>query len=153
MPGRIINLASDFLGAGKKIGSNVIDGIQNGLDAAGGLLSDLGGKIKSAINNALNLPITLGKGPLKFTIPAFARGGVTPGGPVTVGERGPEIIAPPKGSRVLTASETRKAAESKAASFPRKLVLRIGAKDFVAYVAEIADDRIDAADSLAGQGF
>lgn len=30
----------------------------------------------------------------------FADGGITPGGPVIVGERGPEIVSPPAGSRV-----------------------------------------------------
>lgn len=30
----------------------------------------------------------------------FAHGGITPGGPVLVGERGPEIVSPPAGSRV-----------------------------------------------------
>jgi hypothetical protein len=34
----------------------------------------------------------------------------------------------------------------------RKVILRIGSRDFEAYVEEIADGRIDAADSLAFQG-
>jgi len=33
-------------------------------------------------------------------LPGFANGGITPGGPVVVGERGPEIVSLPKGSRV-----------------------------------------------------
>ena len=31
-------------------------------------------------------------------LPGFANGGITPGGPVVVGERGPEIVSLPKGS-------------------------------------------------------
>lgn len=35
-------------------------------------------------------------------IPAFANGGVTPGGMALVGERGPELVTMPKGSRVAS---------------------------------------------------
>ena len=37
----------------------------------------------------------------KLGIPGFQDGGTTPGGPVVVGEQGPEIVAPPAGSGVL----------------------------------------------------
>jgi phage-related protein len=152
MPGKILNLASDFLNAGKELGGKVIDGIQNGLSAVGGFVSDIGSAIKNAINSALGLPITIkGPGPLPdFTIPAFYKGTRSaPGGAALVGERGPEIVNLPRGSRVHTNAESRKMA---AASFPRKMILRIGSRDFVAYVESIADDRIDAADSLNFQG-
>lgn len=38
-------------------------------------------------------------------LPGFAKGGITPGGPVMVGEEGPEIIVPPAGSRVIPNGE------------------------------------------------
>ena len=40
-------------------------------------------------------------------LPGFATGGLTGGGPVIVGEMGPEIVDLPRGSRVNTASETK----------------------------------------------
>lgn len=38
---------------------------------------------------------------ISLDLPGFADGGITPGGPVLVGERGEEILIPPRGSRVL----------------------------------------------------
>jgi phage-related protein len=38
------------------------------------------------------------------------------------------------------------------AGHPRKIILRIGKREFEAYVEEIADDRIDSSDALAWQG-
>jgi hypothetical protein len=35
---------------------------------------------------------------------------------------------------------------------PKSVILRVGARDFVAYVEEVADGRINAADNLAWQG-
>jgi hypothetical protein len=35
---------------------------------------------------------------------------------------------------------------------PKKIMLRIGSRDFEAYVSELTDGRIEAADSLAWQG-
>lgn len=150
IPSGISALASNFLDAGRSLGSKVIDGIQAGLSAVGGLLASIGGKLRSAINSALGLPITLGKGPLKFTIDAFAKGtNFAPGGIALVGERGPELVNLPRGSQVKTASETRKTA---AQTPPKRMILRIGDRDFVGYIEELADGRIDAADSLAWQG-
>lgn len=37
----------------------------------------------------------------QFRMPGFASGGITPGGPIMVGERGPEVLVPPAGSRIL----------------------------------------------------
>jgi hypothetical protein len=56
----------------------------------------------------------------------------------------------PRGSRVHTHTETQKIVGGSA--LPRKVILRVGGRDFVAFVEEIADGRIDAADSLAWQG-
>lgn len=44
------------------------------------------------------------------------------------------------------------AVEHRSRTFPSKVILRVGARDFVGYIEEIADDRIDAADTLAWQG-
>jgi phage-related protein len=156
LPGRIANLAASFINAGKDLGSSVINGIGDGLRAAGGFVSDLAGSVKDAINGALNLPFTIkGPGPLPdFTIPAFAKGTIAaPGGIARVGERGPENVFLPRGSKVDTAARTR--AGDRNPDRPgvrRKVILRIGSRDFEAYVEEIADGRIDAADSLAFQG-
>jgi phage-related protein len=152
IPDKIAGLAGQFLSAGTDLGSKVISGIGDGLRSAAGFVSDIGSAVKGAINSALNLPFTIrGPGPLPdFTIPAFARGGVAPGGPALVGERGPELVNLPRGSRVHSAADTRRL--SAQVTMPRRMVLRIGARDFVAYVEEVADGRIEAADSLSWQG-
>lgn len=81
-------------------------------------------------------------------IPRFANGTrFAPGGLALVGERGPELVRLPRGSKVNTATQTQTAL-----GLPKRVVLRVGARDFVAYVEELADGRIDAADSLAWQG-
>lgn len=103
LPGRIGGLVGKFLSAGKNLGSSVIKGIGSGLRSAGGFVSDLAGSIKHAINGALHLPFTIhGPGPLPdFTIPAFANGTLNaPGGLSLVGERGPELVRVPGGSRI-----------------------------------------------------
>jgi phage-related minor tail protein len=45
-------------------------------------------------------------------IPAFATGGVSAGGLAVVGERGPELVSLPRGSRVHSNAESRKMAGS-----------------------------------------
>ncbi len=37
----------------------------------------------------------------------FAAGGITPGGPIIVGEKGPEIVSPPKGSTVHSNADSK----------------------------------------------
>ena len=155
VPRRVLALAGSFLNAGRTVGGKVIGGIMDGLRAAGGYVSNLAGSIKSAINGALNLPFTIrGPGPLPdFTIPAFARGtNNAPGGLALVGERGPELVNLPKGSQVKTAAQTRAMArDPERSELPRKVVLSIGGREFIAFVQEIADGRITANDSLARQ--
>jgi phage-related protein len=154
VPGKILAVASNFLDAGRSLGSKVIEGLQSGLSAVGGFITDIGASVKSAINGALGLPVTInGPGPLPdFTIPAFARGGVAPGGMALVGERGPELVNLPRGSRVYSNSQSRAMASGVAGGLPKKVVLRVGGRDFLAYVEEIADGRIEAADALSWQG-
>lgn len=43
---------------------------------------------------------------LMSSIPKFATGGITEGGPIQVGEFGKEVLVPPKGSRIIPAQET-----------------------------------------------
>lgn len=156
LPSRILSVAASFLNAGKELGSKVINGIFDGLRNMAGGIASIGTTVKNAINSALNLPVSIkGPGPLPdFTIPAFARGtNFAPGGVALVGEEGPELVTLPRGSKVATAAQTRARSGSLSGSgLPSKVTLRIGARDFVAYVEEIADDRIDAADSLVYQG-
>jgi hypothetical protein len=111
VPGKISNLASNFLQAGKNIGGKVIDGIRNGLSAAGGIISDVVAAVKSGINDALGLPktFTIGAGKFKVsaTIPAFQGGGMMPApGLAMVGERGRELVALPGGAQVLNNRQT-----------------------------------------------
>lgn len=119
IPKKIMNLAGIFLTAGKDLGKSIISGLWEGLKNVGGFLGDLGSSIKDAINNALGLPIHIhGPGPLPdFDIPAFARGtSYAPGGLALVGERGPEMVTLPRGSRVDTAERTRRMLDTPAVS-------------------------------------
>ncbi|MFO8022492.1 MAG: hypothetical protein R6U65_08495 [Perlabentimonas sp.] len=68
--------------------------------AAALLLSALLGG--TGIGSSMGLGKTLGGGGFKqaFGIMGFADGGITPGGPIMVGEKGPEILSPPPGARI-----------------------------------------------------
>jgi hypothetical protein len=152
----LIALGGKLLSAGKTLGSKIIDGIRAGLSAAGQAVVGLANAVKNAINDTLHLPLNIGPfkiGPKSFgpwtAIPRFERGGVTPGGTVMVGEGGAELVTLPRGSRVHSNSESKRMMGS---ALPKTVVLRIGSRDFLAYVEEIADNRIDAADNLAWQG-
>jgi TP901 family phage tail tape measure protein len=61
-----------------------------------GKLGDLLGWLGRVKDSAAGITLPGG-----IRLPGFAEGGITPGGPVIVGERGPEILIPPAGSRVL----------------------------------------------------
>jgi hypothetical protein len=68
------------------------------------LFSGVGGMIRSAIGN-IDIPGPLGK--IKDVIPGFATGTRSaPGGLAVVGERGPELVNLPRGSRVYNATQT-----------------------------------------------
>lgn len=62
--------------------------------------------IFATIREGLQLAIPLSGG--QAGLPAFASGGVTPGGPVLVGERGPELAMLPAGTRISPSDETRR---------------------------------------------
>lgn len=79
-------------------GVDMIQGFINGIKSlAGNVAAALGGVIHGAVN------LIPGGSALAHLagIPGFALGGVTPGGPVLVGEDGPEVLFPAAGSRVV----------------------------------------------------
>lgn len=124
IPGKIAGLAGSFLSAGKNLGSKIISGIGDGLRAAGGFVTNLASSVKNAINSALHLPVTIkGPGPLPdFTIPAFASGTMNfPGGVGLVGERGPEMVALPRGTAIFTAAQTRALLGGQSTSAPARV--------------------------------
>ena len=85
-------LGLQTLAAGKLIMSvKKLLGTSAGLGASIGLIA-LGGIVKALANS--------------IKTPAFALGGIAPGGGILVGERGPEIITPPRGSRITPNAQT-----------------------------------------------
>jgi len=152
LPGKLLSLGSDLLSAGKTLGGKILEGIRAGISAIGDMAGSIASSLKAGINNAIGLPKTLsfkvlGKG-VSFTIPGFEKGGITPGGLALVGEGGPEIANFPRGTRIHSNADSKKMMNN----FPKTLILRVGAREFTAYLEEIADDRINASDSLAWQG-
>jgi hypothetical protein len=152
LPGKLLNLGASLLSAGKSLGGKILEGIRSGITAIGDMAGSVAADLKAGINNAIGLPkdlkfSVLGKD-IGFTIPGFEKGGITPGGLVAVGEGGPELVSLPRGSRVHSNAESKKMGSS----LPKRVVLRIGDRDFIAYVEELADNRINAADNLAWQG-
>jgi phage-related protein len=153
LPGKLLNLGGDLLSAGKTLGGKILEGIRNGISAIGDMASSVASDLKAGINSAIGLPKSLefsvlGK-KIGFTIPGFEKGGIAPGGLALVGEGGPELVNLPRGSRVHTNAESKKMMNG---GMPSTLILRVGARDFVAYLEEVADNRINAADNLAWQG-
>lgn len=153
LPGKLLGLGGELLSAGKTLGGKILEGIRSGISAIGDMAGSVASSLKSGINNAIGLPKSLsfnvlGK-KIGFTIPGFEKGGVAPGGLIAVGEGGPELMAPPRGSRIYSNSDSKKMMGS---GLPDSVILRIGSRDFVAYVEEVADSRINAADNLAWQG-
>jgi hypothetical protein len=153
LPGKLLNLGSSLLNAGKTLGGKIIDGVRSGISAVGDMIGSVATSLKNGINSAIGLPKSLsfnvlGK-KIGFTIPGFEKGGIAPGGLIAVGEGGPELMAPPRGSRIYSNAESKRMMGS---GLPKSVILRVGARDFVAYVEEVADGRINAADNLAWQG-
>ena len=152
LPGKLLSIGGDLFNAGKTLGSKILDGIRAGISAIGDMAGSIAGSLKTGINNAIGLPKTLsfkvlGKS-IGFTIPGFEKGGIAPGGMALVGEGGPELVNLARGSRVHSNADSKKMMNN----MPKTLILRVGAREFTAYLEEIADDRINAADNLAWQG-
>lgn len=105
LPGRLMSLGGKFLSAGKTLIGKLWEGIKNAAGNSGGFVFDLISKLKAGMNDMLSLPVTFDMpkvlgGKHLTIIPAFARGGITPGGTALVGEEGPELVDLPAGSRV-----------------------------------------------------
>jgi len=97
VPGKIRDVGSKFLDAGKDVIGKIFDGIKSGAGGVVGFIADIASSIKNAINDALHLPFKIeGPGPLPdFTIPAFAKGGIVRGPTLAlIGEDGPEAVVP-----------------------------------------------------------
>lgn len=112
LPGRLAALGGLLKSAGK----GVLTSILNGLKGAGGFAADFAssiwGSIKSAINGGIDrlnslLDFSVKIGPKRIPIHAPTIGHLATGtdnwrgGPTWVGERGPEILDLPAGSRVI----------------------------------------------------
>jgi len=153
LPGKMLALGASLLSAGKSLGGKILEGIRSGITAIGDMAGSVAADLKAGINNAIGLPKSLefsvlGKH-IGFTIPGFEKGGLTPGGLVAVGEGGPELVSLPRNSRVHSNADSKKMMNN---GFPKRVLLRIGSRDFEAYVEELADNRINASDNLAWQG-
>jgi hypothetical protein len=153
LPGKLLGIGGALLAAGVTLGGKILSGIRSGITAIGDMAGSVASSLKAGINAAIGLPKSLsfkvlGKS-IGFTIPGFEKGGLAPGGLATVGEGGPELVSLPRGARVHSNRESKKMMGS---TLPKTLVLRIGSRDFIAYVEELADNRINAADNLAWQG-
>src|SRR5215467_12192815 len=179
---------------GAAIQSALTDPFQRASDALGGIMSAIGNAIKSPWNNAasainsflsgfahavdwvgdkLKIGSLIGSPP---SIPTFATGGVSEGGPAIVGERGPEMVILPKGAEIIDAARTRQILDnpSDVARIPADLMVDIfklyygeppqgapigakgvGAGPFDAVVSKVKDLTGDAADAVrefVGQG-
>ena len=112
------NTARDVWNRAWDIGKNIINGIKDGVTGAVGFASDIGKSVGNAIVGFINRNVIdrFNRG-LEFRIEVFGRGvDINPpdvphlpsframGGPASgltvVGERGPELVALPRGSRV-----------------------------------------------------
>jgi phage-related protein len=108
IPGKILSAAGAFLNAGKDLAGEVFKGIKKGFSAGADFVSDVIDSIRKGLNDTLGLPKRVGGKRIGFTIPGFARGTIAaPGGLALVGERGPEVVDLPRGSKVRTAQATR----------------------------------------------
>jgi hypothetical protein len=126
IPSRIGGLASSILSSAAGIGRAIVNGIGNGLSGAVGFVSDLGAAIRRTITGAINtvvdalnnaIPNQIGLGPFSVDLPdnpiprIRAMGGPAEG-LVSVGERGPEQVLLPRGSRVIPHHATTSAGVS-----------------------------------------
>jgi TP901 family phage tail tape measure protein len=90
----------------------IISAIKDNLSKPWNLMADgingfIGGVVKAVswIGDKLHVSVLADAG-TPFQVPKFASGGVTEGGPIIAGEKGEELLMPPKGTRVFSAQET-----------------------------------------------
>lgn len=96
----------------------------------------------AAIALGLGLEVFASALTAKLTIPKFALGGVTPGGTILVGERGPELLTVPSGSTVTPNAQTNSILGGQSIYIPDA---RISGQDIV-----ISFNRASAANSRNG---
>lgn len=112
------NTARDVWNKAWDIGKSIINGIKDGVTGAVGFAADIGKSVGNAIVGFINRNVidkfnrglefrieVFGRGvdinpPDVPHLPRFATGGFSSGGLAIVGERGPELVNLPRGSRV-----------------------------------------------------
>jgi phage-related protein len=103
IPGKIRNVISNMVNAGKDFIGGFFRGVLSAAGNAGGFIHSLMSSIVHAINSALNLPLSINfdKGPLHIhttlipAIPALAKGGIVTSPTLAlIGEAGPEAVVP-----------------------------------------------------------
>jgi tape measure domain-containing protein len=93
--------ATKLYDAGKRLGTGIIRGILAAFSAAGGFASKIGRAVADWLNAHTPFGDEIKIGPFKTHLPALAAGGtMSSTGPALVGERGPELLQLPGGSRV-----------------------------------------------------
>jgi phage-related protein len=169
LPAKIIGCVGEMKSAGSEFIGGLFAGIRSAASGAGGLLGDIASSVGDAFRGVINdligqlndaIPNKLGKGKFSINldnnpIPYLAKGTSNFGGGFAiVGEQGPELVTMPRGSRVDTAAATRRMASKPSALATSggggggTMVLRVGDREFVGYVEQIADGRIDVSDDM-----
>jgi len=101
------------------------------------------GSIRSSLSNLPLLGVTLGA----TTPRRRAIGGPLGAGQTAlVGERGPELFTATQSGRITSTNALRQATGEQS----RTTILRVGDREFVAYLEEVADSRVGAASAIAG---
>jgi hypothetical protein len=118
-------IVQKFTDAKATIQSALTDPFSAAKDALGGIMEGIKSAITSPWNSAANsinsfisgfahavdwISNKLGAGALigsPPSIPTFAKGGIAPGGPAIVGEKGPELVILPKGATIVPANQTK----------------------------------------------
>jgi hypothetical protein len=98
---------NDFRSAGQALGNAVADGIRAVIGAVRSAAQAIWNTAKSIIEAPLHIHIDIPH--ISIPHPHFAEGGVTPGGLALVGERGPEVAAFPRGTRVVSHADVMNA--------------------------------------------
>ena len=68
IPGKLLNLAGAFLNAGTELGRKIINGLQEGVKGAAGLITDIAGNVWDAVKGFLNSAIDKINAALEFEI-------------------------------------------------------------------------------------
>lgn len=101
IPGKVGAIAGQVASKAGAIGRALVRGITGAFKAVGGFAADIGRAVGDWINAHTIFGDEIKIGPAHVRIPALAEGGlVTSAGMALVGERGPELLQLPGGSRV-----------------------------------------------------